>query len=655
VHHKTDTTVLLALLLLGVVAGVGFFSIPVDRENRSMRSTHSTQAAAEALRDKTFGDEQPLVFMLKPLRPGLIDPTDDPDVPPWIEKIRGLAWVKQASVLPQSDAQAFYLVVLIRGAEEGRYFDRVQGTVDYAWNHRPAGYHLHTTGQALGEMAISRAMDEEVDRIIPILLGALFLLLLAAYRRVVLAVGILASALLSILVLGGIQWVIGMQIDPISSLLPPVLLTVGVAGSVHLIEAFLEHRARGQTAEEATRRAVRDLVRPALLTVSTTIAGFLGLLWSLIPAVRHFGLLAGFGVALTCLLTFLWLPAYLRVFGRGASLADLRRRNAGWSHLSGGLALLLRHRARIVALAGTVLVLFFSWQWSGIAVDTQPLRLLPTHNAFRMDTESVAQSLGGIESFDVILPSGLKGHPTRAYLDLCRAMHREPLVADLIGLPETAPTGAVRQHVLLRPAGTGERARLFTRIEARARDLGWPQAVTAGAPVIVARDANGLVDSQLEGMGFTLIFLWLAMSFGFRSLKYGVLGLIPNLVPAIFLYGGLAFVGRPLSEGSAMIGSVLLGLTVDDSIHFLYRYKQARHLGSSPLVSTARSFRVAGRALLITTLVQAFGFLVCIVGSLASSREFAILSSSTMIVALAADVFLLPALLLLSRPRPALP
>jgi len=93
---------------------------------------------------------------------------------------------------------------------------------------------------------------------------------------------------------------------------------------------------------------------------------------------------------------------------------------------------------------------------------------------------------------------------------------------------------------------------------------------------------------------------------------------------------------------------------VDDTIHFLYRYKKSRAFGSSQLVSIARSFRIAGRALAITTLVQAFGFLICIFGALESSREFAVLASITMVVALAADLVLLPSIMLFHRARPVL-
>ena len=654
VNKKSDIILLLGLVLLALVSGLGFFSLDLDQENRSMKSRSTVQAAAEALRDREFGQENPLVFMLEPIRPGLVDPMTDLALQPWIQGLRRLEGVRQVRTLPQSHREAFYLVVLIDSADQGRFAERIRSTVEQAREQRPAGYRFYATGQALGEMAISRAMDEERARIVPILLGALFVLLLIAYRSFVLSAGILASALLGILALGGIQWMWGLEVDPISSLLPPVLLTVGVAGSVHLVEAFLGHRAEGLPTGQATQRAFQDLRWPAILTVSTTIAGFLGLLWSPVPAVGQFGLLAGIGVALTCLLTFLWLPAYLRVFARGEPMTRLRCERGGWSHLSSGMAIFLGHRARSVAFGGAALVLFFVWQWMGITVDTHPILILPAHDSFRVETEHIAQALGGIETFDLMLPGPAPRRGMGKIQQLREGLQAEPLVAGLIGVIERSPSGLRRQRILLRPSGTDERARLFQRIEDRAKDLGWSQAVTAGAPVIVAKDSNELVRTQLTGMVFTLLFLWLAMSIGFRSMSLGALGLIPNLVPAILLYGCLAFADRPLSVGSAMIGSILLGLTVDDTIHFLYRYKKSRAFGSSQLVSIARSFRIAGRALAITTLVQAFGFLICIFGALESSREFAVLASITMVVALAADLVLLPSIMLFHRARPVL-
>mgnify|MGYP002713164601 CR=1 FL=1 len=652
---KTDILLLLGLGLLALVCALGFFHLDLDRENRSMKSRDTAQAAAEVLREKEFGAENPLVFMLEPIRKGLLDPAKDPAVGPWIQSIRRLPAVTQVRILPQSGPDALFLVVLIDSDAGGDFFDRVQSTLDGARAMHPAAYHFHATGQALGEIAIAHAMDQERGRIVPILLVTLLLLLWLAYRSFVLASGILASALLGILVLGGIQWVFGFAVDPISSLIPPVLLTVGVAGSVHLVEAFLGLRAEGVDTEQATHRSFQDLWKPALLTVSTTIAGFLGLLWSPIPAVGRFGLLAALGVALTCVLTFLFLPAWLRVFARGEGMERLRRDRGVWSHLSSGMAIVLGHRARVVAFAGAGLVLFFIWEWAGISVDTHPIRILPTHDAFRVDTEHVANAVGGIETFDLLLPGPTPAKGTRKVNLLRRTIDHEPLVAGLIGIVERSPSGLRRQRVLLRPSGTKERAAMFGRIEHRAHALGWPDAVTAGAPVIVAKDSNQLVRSQLMGMVFTLFFLWVAMSFGFKSPALGLLGLVPNIVPAILLYGGLALSNRPLSVGSAMIGSVLLGLTVDDTIHFLYRYKKSRVFGSSRIVSIARSFRIAGRALAITTLVQATGFLVCIFGALDSSREFAVLASATMVLALAADLLLLPSIMLFRRARPVLP
>jgi hypothetical protein len=655
VRRPKDILLLLGLTLLAALAGMGFLARHLDRENLSMQSRSTPQAAVESLRDRTFGRQSPLLFMLQPLTRGDLDPLHDANVPIWTAGLRALPWVRQVSVLPQSHAQALYLAVLVEDAPGGRFFERVRRTVDVAWRTRPAGYHLHVTGQPLGEMAVAHALSEESARVVPLVLGALFLLLLGVYRRAILAAGVLASALLGILVLGGLQWLLGLAIDPVSSLLPPVLLTVGVAGSVHLVEAFLARRARGHAAGEAAREAARALRRPGALTASTTIVGFLALLGRPIPAVRQFGLLAAAGVALTTLFTFLWLPAWLRLFAGGAGFASLRRPGGPWAQLAGGLALVLRRRARAVTVAALLVVLVFAWSWSGLQVDTQPLKVLPAHGRFRRETASVAHSLGGIESFDLLLPAPPPGRGPGNYLGLCRALGQEPLVAGVLGLPERAPSGLGRQRVLLRPSGTGPRERLFERLEARARTLGWPGAVAAGAPVLVARDSNELVASQLRGMALTLLFLWIAMSIGLRSPGLGLLGLIPNVVPAVVLYGGLALAGRPLSVGSAMIGSVLLGLMVDDTIHFLFHYRQARRRGAGPLRAAARSLRVAGRALVVTTLVEALGFLVCVLGALASSREFAVLASGTMLVALAADLFLLPALLLARRraPEPA--
>jgi len=116
-------------------------------------------------------------------------------------------------------------------------------------------------------------------------------------------------------------------------------------------------------------------------------------------------------------------------------------------------------------------------------------------------------------------------------------------------------------------------------------------------------------------------------------------------VPVAALYGGLALLDRPLSASTALIGSVFLGLVVDDTIHFLHGYERARRAGADARSAVAASFRSCGRALVVTSLVLGLGFGAAAIGSLSTTVEFAVVSAAVIALALLADVVLLPALL----------
>jgi predicted RND superfamily exporter protein len=122
--------------------------------------------------------------------------------------------------------------------------------------------------------------------------------------------------------------------------------------------------------------------------------------------------------------------------------------------------------------------------------------------------------------------------------------------------------------------------------------------------------------------------------------------MIPNLLPCALLYGGMAALGRPLTVASAMIGTVFLGLVVDDSVHVLYLFRRARAAGESSAAAVATALRRAGRAVTVTSVALCVGFAACWFGRMETTREFGALASATVLAAFVSNLVVLPALLL---------
>ncbi len=136
---------------------------------------------------------------------------------------------------------------------------------------------------------------------------------------------------------------------------------------------------------------------------------------------------------------------------------------------------------------------------------------------------------------------------------------------------------------------------------------------------------------------------------GRRVLMYGAVAMIPNAVPVLLFFGLLGWGVAPLSLPTSLIGCAALGIAIDDTVHYLVRYRAERRAGATPGEAALRCGQRVGRQVAITTLTLCLGFLSVAFSEFATLRQFALLSASTMVICLAADLILLPALLVRAR------
>ncbi|MBC7895940.1 MAG: MMPL family transporter, partial [Cytophagaceae bacterium] len=408
-------------------------------------------------------------------------------------------------------------------------------------------------------------------------------------------------------------------------------------------------RAAGQDPNDSSRTATRTILAPALGCAATTLFGFMALTASPVPAIRRFGLLAAAGIAFTFLLSFTLLPVWLRLFARSPSLVRRAVDQGRWQHYATSLVRKLEAHANVIACATAIAALALVWAWSRLEVDTDPMRILPAHHPFRVATEEIGKRLGGTDTFDLVLEPPAPAGGMFGLVALAARLQKLDGIAGPAGVPRLAKDGTALIPLLLEPAGTTARERTFARAEDQAREVGWRSAQACGSSVSTARDSGAIARGEIYGILASLLALIPCIWIGLRSMRLTLLGLAANLLPCFLLHGGLALAGRPLSVGSAMIGSVILGIVVDDAIYFLHAYRS--HIDhSTPAQAVAFSLRSSGRAITVTSMVLALGFLSGALGELSTTREFAYLASATILAAWAANLLLLPAFLLARLP-----
>ena len=639
-----DVLRLLALLLATGWAASRAVRLELDTENRAMRSTGSSEARAQAQREVRFGRDATLVLLLRPEREEA--PSADDESAAWVAGLRARPEAHSVLELPQAGEGERLLAVTLAADEDGSWSVPLARFLEQAERSRPAGQRLLASGPPAAEAALAEALHAEQQRIVPLVGLVLLALLWTFYRSLALALGSILPALAGIAWTGALQERLGYAVDPVTSLLPPVLLVVGVAAAVHLVEAYLEERRRAHDPEHASIGAWRHVLVPGLGCAATTVIGFLALLSSPLPAVARFGMLSAAGVLFTAVASFVLMPPWLRLFARAPRLA---RRSAGagpWPRWSGPVARALARAAPWTPLGARVLALVFGWAWSRLEVDTDPLGILPAEHPFRLATDEIGARLGGTETFELLLAPPGPPNAQLALFQLEQALLALEGVAGPAGLPRRATDGSALVSVLLEPSGTTAREQLFASAEARARELGWQSAQATGIAVRIARDSGALARGEAWGMLASLLTLLPCIAI-LRSARLTLVGLLANALPCFLLHGGLALAGRPLSVASAMIGSVILGLVVDDAIFFLHGYRG--QAARSARLTVARTLAERAQAMTVTTLVLALGFLAGLAGTLATTREFGVLASGSIVAAWAANLFLVPSFLLLGR------
>jgi predicted RND superfamily exporter protein len=459
---------------------------------------------------------------------------------------------------------------------------------------------------------------------------------------------------------------------------------VSVSSAIHLLNAFLGARAVGIARREAIGRALQEVGVACGLAALTTMLGFFSLLVSPVPAVREFALLAGLGVGIAFAITIVGVPLALLAVETSPP-PSTPTQGLIECVLERGLHWVLHHRSRLyIYLATLTVVLLTLPGLFRLREGTDIIRALKAKAPLRVSTEFIDQHLTGVNTLELIvdLPkTGLQPAFIRRVLVFSQALQAQPQVTSVHSpweglrsmqperladdqqlrviatlLPLALPLDhwfnvnakAFRMSLRTRAMGSDQFLDLAQQVKDQAESTGLPVQLT-GTTYLLAQMSRTLVFTQLWSLGLAVVLILGTIALVLRSWRLGLLAAIPNLLPPLVVFGLMGWCGIGLSTATTMIASVALGLIVDDTIHLLYRYRRARRIGHGPPQAITAAIHQTGRALVITTLILTLGFWVGLIGSFKPTVSFSFLKGLTMILALLADLLILPSCLLSVR------
>jgi len=730
--------VLVAVAIATAMFGYFAARVPVERDNDSMNARSDTRVQVYGSFRERFGNDEDL--LLSVTRPGPIDAsllellaglTHEAEAIDGVARVYSLTNVRQlvtgrlgaeeaplvappyATAVAELDATLDrnpYLegllvsrdrrtaALLIELEDRPGDFDFAARAIDalraLIAKHADRETSLHLTGIAVQKHDVAAYVGRDQAVLIPASVVVLALVLAAYFRRPVGVALPLAVTGISLVWTIGCYALCGLSLNTVTSLLPPVVMVLSLATSVHLIHGWLESADPSADSARHTADVVRSLRKPCLFTALTTAFGLSSLAVSDTPAIATFGIFASLGVMISLAIAMLVVPIGLTYVAPG------RRHPVGHAVLS-RMALagarLATSSPRTVLAVGTLVTVAAACALPGLRSNTDLIRFLRPSAPLYRDTMFIDDHLGGVNALEFLVKRD-DGDPLTRLEDVRRvrafqqAAQSEAAVSGVYAItdalaqiqraesgaprPELPPTQSELSYaydLLAQAPDRGLLARLITadlseaRITVRVRAIGSEQAaalvgrlqrlaadafgddydvVATGSFYHVALDSNRIVAQQVESFALAFVLVIGAIGVSFRSWRVAVLSIAPNVFPIVWTGAFMALCGIELSTGTTMIASVVLGMAVDDTIHYLARYGREYHGdGKAAALATSASL---GPALAATTIVLVLGFWVGAVGSFVPTVYFSVLTGVTMIAALLCDLIVLPAALVWS-------
>lgn len=554
---------------------------------------------------------------------------------------------------------------------------------------------IHANSEVLFEQYNRDAMLSDLTGLLPFVILICVITICYCFRSATLGIAIFSHVIFSMLSTVGTLGFLGIAFNSISVIAPLVVVIIAVANSVHIISIFKQSLSRGMDVKQAMSHSIDHNFTPVSLAALTTIIGFSSLNLCSSPAIQDFGRIVAIGIVFAYFFTFTQLPVLLIWL---SSKVNPDKANSPFlqSTLDGVCRIVKAHDKPIF------------WATSTLALVTLALLPLNETDFNRLDFvaedsdlgqyysdvggllergpgliygldfgDDSALNLAALTQLDQLTNSLLEDpevESVASLLDVVKTLNRfqhggdenyyrlpedEIILASFLSLygmvqsPDfplqsfvTDDGSLLRVIVNAPPLSNQGLIDLDNRLsEQFTSQLPSVRLVHGSSLLLFARMDELVTIELLQGYSVSLLLITLSLIIGLRSFFFGLLSVIPNLLPATMVFGIWALLVGQLDPFVMMLFSISIGLVVDDTVHILSHYLKFRREGIAQPEAIEGALRIAGPALTITTLVLALGTLILIGASTLYFQQAAKLLVPIVVLALVLDFFYLPTIL----------
>ena len=560
------------------------------------------------------------------------------------------------------------------------------------------GISIKLFGSAIINLALAEAVERDMALLIPLSYLIIFTAIFFLTRSLTGTLLALSMTLLTVASVFGIFGWAGVQLTPVVGAVPSMIMIIVIADCMHILVSFQHYQKQGFEKAQAIIEAVRINIKPVLITSITTALGLLCLNFSESPPYRDLGNLVAMAAIIAGILALTWFPACLLI-STGSKIPKNSKHlmlDKAFSKIS---RLIVTHPQRIIAASILsisiacigIMQLEFNEQWHQYydesydvrkALDTQDKKLYGVNFIQYSVASGEAEGIYNVNYQKQLdqLVNWLDEQENVGYVDALSLQvkelnqklqandlqmfripdSREYIAQSLLAYEMSLPLGmgmeqyvnidrsSTRLTVYLHKSTSKQLISLDEKIQAQAK-ANYPMLhleAGTGLDMVFAKisDSNSL--SLLKGTGLALLLISIILILVLKSLRLGLISIIPNIMPVVLAYGAWGFISGRIDLGLSIVACMSIGLVVDDTVHFLSKYNVARQQGKTTEQAINYAFSTVGIAMMITTLVLTAGFSLLALSSFSPTHGMGALLALTAIFALIIDFLFLPILLM---------
>ncbi|MBT8007835.1 MAG: MMPL family transporter [Gammaproteobacteria bacterium] len=537
---------------------------------------------------------------------------------------------------------------------------------------------------------ISHQLQQDQLTILPAALVVLIVVLGLSLRSVNCALIPLSTATMSVVITLSMMAMLEIPVNVLTSIIPALLIIIGSTTDVHLMSQYHDGIRSGMSRTEAVSQLPTMQSMAILLAFVTTFFGFLSVTLTELALLREFGWIAAFGLTVNFLITVLFVPAFLTLYG-AHTLPNNNRENFYQRAIRSIFEAVMRLKRVLITLL--VLNIFvFAWGAQSLQVNNNVLSYFFAESEVKQKAETIHRDLSGMQTFSIIVESGIEGTFLKArylqeveklqqfiekravfdqsfsFANFIQLIHQvmdgtpEPMLPEedelIQGYMGLVSFDTVKSYVdeqygatrILVRHNLDSSAAVERELEEIERFI--KKELTAslryefsGESILTNRAAYLMSVGQFQSLLLMIFVIFLLVSLLFVDLRAGLLALLPNLFPIVVLFGVMGQYNIPLDIGTAMVAVIALGICVDDTIHFLSRYHSFTRGNEDVEMALRQTIVHEATPITTTSIALIFGFLTLTFSTFQPVVYFGALSAMVIFLALFTNFVLTPILL----------